>query len=133
MFVDTQYVIALTNRRDQHHDRASVLSDEHDSAALIPTDAVLLEIGNALARGFRNAAVEVIRRFLDAGNVQIVRLTADLFDRAFALFRAHQNKEWGLIDCVSFVAMCDAGVTEALTFDQHFVQAGCRALMRTDS
>jgi len=31
---------------------------------------------------------------------------------------------------VSFIAMREAGVTQALTFDQPFVQAGFQALMR---
>lgn len=133
VFVDSHYVIALTNRRDQDHDRATDLAQEYDSESLITTDAVLLEIGNALARGSRDAAVEVIQRFLDADNVRILHLTPDLFRRAFDLFRSHRDKEWGLIDCVSFVVTRNEGITDALTSDQHFVQAGFQALMRFDS
>src|SRR3954469_25350799 len=101
VFLDTQYVIALTNRKDQHHPRALALAGEYESAPLLSTDAVLLEIGNALARGFKDAAGEVIERFLAAENVRIVRLTPELFDRAFDLYRSHRDKEWGLIDCIS--------------------------------
>ena len=42
-------------------------------------------------------------------------------------------KAWGLVDCISFIVMREAGVNQALTFDQHFVQAGFQALMRETS
>jgi predicted nucleic acid-binding protein len=34
------------------------------------------------------------------------------------------DKDWSLTDCISFVAMQEAGVQKALTSDQHFAQAG---------
>ncbi len=40
------------------------------------------------------------------------------------------DKEWGLVDCVSFVTMNQLGITEALTTDRHFEQAGFVALLR---
>jgi predicted nucleic acid-binding protein len=91
---------------------------------------VLLEIGNALARNFKRQAIEVIDDLLGSSEVEIVRLNPQLFDRAYALYKQYQDKEWGLLDCVSFVVMRDAGVNNALTFDQHFAQAGFQALMR---
>ena len=42
-------------------------------------------------------------------------------------------KEWGLTDCVSFLVMQDRGLTDALTTDEHFQQAGFRALLREGS
>jgi len=41
------------------------------------------------------------------------------------------DKTWGLVDCVSFVVMRDAGILDSLTTDKHFEQAGFRALLRT--
>jgi len=35
-----------------------------------------------------------------------------------------------MTDCVSFIVMESRGMTEALTHDIHFEQAGLRALMR---
>jgi hypothetical protein len=34
------------------------------------------------------------------------------------------------MDCVSFIVMQYSGITEALTADEHFQQAGFRALLR---
>jgi predicted nucleic acid-binding protein len=129
-FIDTLFVVALINQRDQYHKRAAELSASYEGRRFLTTDVVLLEIGNALARQYREQAVQVIEDFLSSEDVELVRLTPEFFDQAFALYRTHEDKEWGLIDCVSFVVMRQAEIQDALTFDQHFVQAGFRALMR---
>ncbi len=129
-FIDTLFVVALINRRDRYHEQATEMADLYEGQPLLTTEGVLLEIGNALARGHKGEAVEVIQGFLLSEDVEVVRLTPALFDRAFALYQSHQDKEWGLIDCISFIVMGDAGAAEALTFDKHFVQAGFRALLR---
>ncbi len=50
---------------------------------------------------------------------------AELFlDASYAI-----AKEWGLTDCISFVVMQKRSITEALTADDHFRQAGFRALL----
>ena len=130
IFVDTLFVIALVNQRDDHHRKASELADLCEGQSLITTDTVLMEIANALARNFKSQAIEIIEDFLASVEVTVVRLDQKLFDRVFALYKQYQDKEWGLTDCVSFLVMREAGITDALTFDQHFVQAGFRALMR---
>ncbi len=119
LFVDTLFIVALVNRRDQYHRQALDLADQYDEWPLLTTDAVLLEIGNALARNHKQEAVAIIER-----------MTPDLFARAFAVYKQHQDKSWGLVDCLSFVAMREAKVNRALTFDRHFVQAGFECLMR---
>ena len=130
IFVDTLFVVAQINQRDQYHEMASALADQFEGYPLLVTDAVLLEIGNALARGFKKEAVEVIENFLTAEEVKVVRLTPQLFEQAFAEYKKFQDKEWGLIDCVSFVVMRQEGVSQVLTFDHHFEQAGFQILMR---
>ncbi len=130
LFIDTLFIVALVNRRDQYHRQALDLADQYDEWPLLTTDAVLLEVGNALARNHKQEAIAIIERLLVAAEMQIVRMTPDLFARAFAIYKQHQDKSWGLVDCVSFVAMREARVNRALTFDRHFVQAGFDCLMR---
>jgi hypothetical protein len=45
------------------------------------------------------------------------------------LFDQHQDKDWSLCDCMSFVLMRERGLDSALTVDHHFVQAGFIALL----
>jgi len=49
------------------------------------------------------------------------------------MYRERPHKDWGLTDCVSFVVMREQGLVDALTTDEHFQQAGFRALMREGS
>jgi predicted nucleic acid-binding protein len=130
IFVDTSFVVALVNEKDQNHATASELSATFDGQPLVTTDAVLLEIGNALARNFRGQAAEIIADFLTSDEVEVVSLDATLFQKAFELYRAHKDKAWGVTDCVSFVVMGERGVADALTSDKDFRQAGFNALMR---
>jgi predicted nucleic acid-binding protein len=129
-FIDTVFVVALLNQNDQQHQRAEKLASQFEGQRFLITDGVLLEIGNGLARGYKQQAAEVIQHFLSSDDVEVVRLTPALFDEALTLYRTYRDKEWGLVDCLSFVVMRGARIEEALTFDEHFVQAGFRALMR---
>jgi predicted nucleic acid-binding protein len=119
----------LINPRDQYHDKAVELASKYEDQPLLVTDAVLLEIGNGLARNYKQEAIEIIEYFFTSEEVEIVHLTPGIFDRAFELYKRYEDKKWGLIDCITFVVMKDVGVSEALTFDRHFQQAGFKALM----
>ncbi len=129
IFVDTLFVIPQINQRDQYHEKASQLADQFDGYPLLVTDAALLEIGNALAHNFKREAIAIIEHFITSEEVKIVNLTPELFNQAFAEYKKYQDKEWGLIDCVSFIVMRKEGVRLALTFDHHFEQAGFQVLM----
>ena len=129
-FIDTLFVVPLANQRDQYNRQATDLAAAYEGQQFLTTDAVLLEIGNALARRYRRQAVVILEDLLSSDDVEVVPLTPALFGKALAVYKAHEDKEWGLIDCISFVAMRQSRIEDALTFDIHFVQAGFRALMR---
>ena len=131
-FLDAAYAIALSAVSDQYHKKAEILAKqiETDAIQMITTRAVILEIGNALAKlRYRAAAIELLDSLEEDPNVKIIALSEELYNRAMELYRQRPDKEWGLTDCVSFVVMQDYGITEALTTDEHFKQAGFRALL----
>lgn len=128
IFVDTSFIGALINERDQYHERAIELADQYDGQPLVVTDVVLLKVSNALARRYKQEAIQAIEDLLSSEDVEIVRLTAELFNKAFELYKTRQDKEWGLVDCISFVVMQNRNIRAALAFDQHFIQAGFQAL-----
>ncbi len=131
-FVDTAFVIAWVNENDALHAKAIQLLNDYKDAPWLTTDCILLEIGNSLARNFRDEAVETINNFLQSEEIEVITLNQNLFNRAFALYQTYRDKTWGLIDCVSFIVMRENNLTDALTNDKHFQQAGFNALMRDD-
>jgi len=136
VFLDTAFALALANPKDLLHERAIDLADQLEAARtqLVTTRAVLLEIGNSLAKvRYRVAGVQLLTSLETDPNVEIVPLTDDLYERALQLYEQRPDKEWGLTDCVSFVVVQDRGLTVALTPDKHFQQAGYRALLREDT
>ncbi len=128
LFVDSAYVIALVNERDQYHSEAKRLARRHRDRRLVIGEGVLLEIGNSLAGHFRTQAAQVIEQFLDSPQVEVVYTTPQLLNSAISLYKRMSDKQWGLVDCISFVIMSERGISEALTPDHHFDQAGFRAL-----
>jgi predicted nucleic acid-binding protein len=133
VFLDAAYAIALSVSNDQHHEQAMALRADLKLAPkrLVTTRAVLLEIGNALAkRRYRVAAIQLLESLERDPNVEIIPMSEDLYVRAIQLYRDRLDKDWGITDCVSFVVMQDRGLTSALTTDEHFQQAGFRALLR---
>ena len=98
---------------------------------IVTTRAVLVDVGNALSRpSFRSTALALLHSFAWDPLVEVTPLTEELFERGRTLFRRHSDNEWGLTDCISFVVMKERGLTDALTADAHFLQAGFRPLLR---
>lgn len=88
-FVDTMFVLSLINIRDDYHYQATVLADQYEGIPLVTTDAVLLEIGNALARAYKREAITLIEEFLSSDDVEILHLTPDLFERGWELYKQY--------------------------------------------
>ena len=132
-FLDTAFAIALSSSGDDLHRVALALADELETSPtrIVTTRAVLMEIGNALSKQrYRPAAVELLLSLENDPKIEIVPVSGVLYAQAFKLFSERTDKEWGLVDCVSFVVMRERGITDALTSDDHFRQAGFNALMR---
>ncbi len=51
------------------------------------------------------------------------------FDLAKAFFRKHADHGYSFTDCASFVVMRELRVSEVLTSDHHFAEAGFRPLL----
>jgi uncharacterized protein len=132
VFADTLFWLALVVKQDQYHQRAQQWSLRIDGR-IVTTVPVLLETANALARpAWRAAGVALIDHLLQRSDLEVVSLSVDLWQRGWNLYRDRPDKGWSLTDCVSFLVMQESGLTNALTADEHFRQAGFRALLLED-
>ena len=126
LFADTFYFQARLNRHDQHH--AKVLAwSQSQSVPLVTTELVLVELANSLAASrFRPLVYDYFR--LLRQKVTVVPPSRARLEKALLLYHQHDDKTWSLTDCLSFVVMRERRITEALTGDHHFVQAGFAAV-----
>jgi predicted nucleic acid-binding protein len=129
IFIDTGYILALINTADEYHKQAITIASEM-KGPFVTTEAVLTEIGNALAKlHWRTIAVSTLEDLRSDPDIEVVSISPELFDHAVKLYSSRMDKEWGITDCISFIVMEDRGVPAALTTDDHFRQAGFRTLL----
>lgn len=133
VFADTFYYLALANPRDATHRVAREFAQAF-RGTIVTTSVVLMELGDALCqRSNRSKAVEWLKLVRTDPDTEVVQLAEDLFSRGIDLVRARTDKDWSLTDCVSFVVMTELDLTDALTGDHHFEQAGFHALLKSDA
>jgi predicted nucleic acid-binding protein len=116
----------VLNLRDQAHARA-VAHAARFQGEMVTTTWVLTELGDAMcAPANRLEFVATLRDLQANSQFRIVPPDAALFEEGVNLFEARPDKEWSLTDCISFVVVTQERITEALTGDHHFEQAGVR-------
>jgi len=62
--------------------------------------------------------------------VDIIHIDESLDSKAWDLLVNRTDKNWSLVDCSSFVIMQENNISEALTTDHHFEQAGFVRLLK---
>lgn len=136
-FADTGYWLVLLDVEDDLHAKASQLADRIEteaSARIYTTDLVLAELLNSRPIYanplIRTVAAELVIEIRASQAVTVVNLTGEAFGAALLKYKTFSDKNWSVTDCLSFVVMEQQGLTEALAYDHHFVQAGYQALLR---
>lgn len=129
VFADTSFYAAIVSRRDQLHARAKEAASKI-SGPIVTTEFVLVETANFCTDGLRRTVyLQLVANLRKAPEVEIIPATSADFQRGLELFGARPDKDWSLTDCISFVVMRERELTEALTADRNFTQAGFVALL----
>lgn len=133
-FADTNYWIARINKNDTLHPKAREIDSKIRGSTIVTSEMVLTEVMNGLAKKgeyLRNLVCQFIQALRkNKQTVVIVEQTSLMFSEAFQEYLKHSDKKWGLTDCSSFLIMKQNSITEALTHDRDFEQAGFTALMK---
>ncbi|MCX7011572.1 MAG: PIN domain-containing protein [Candidatus Sumerlaeota bacterium] len=129
VFADAFFYLALVNPRDRAYGKAREWAAKTDLAC-VTTEFVLLEVADALsAPTARRQSAAFLRTLRQDPCTRIISLSSGLLQEGLRLYEERTDKSWTLTDCTSFVAMRQEGLTEALTADQHFAQAGYLPLL----
>ncbi len=130
VFLDASFFLAAMKDDDACHAAAARWARHYDGCPQITTTLAMTEAAN------KHPTLERWRRFETAyatlradPGLTVVSVDVALLDRAMAFRQKHPTRTWGLADCVSFVVMRDHGVTDALSADKHFNEAGFDALL----
>jgi len=130
VFADTFYFLALLSPTDAANRKAREVT-VGQPATLVTTAWVLTELANSLAgRRTRAGFLKMSDSLRSNPAVVIVAPEQGLFEAGIELYAARPDKDWSLTDCISFLVMQRRGITDALTGDRHFAQAGFRTLLR---
>jgi predicted nucleic acid-binding protein len=130
IFADTSFYVAMLSPGDSLHAKALEVLRGYGGRT-ITTEQVLTETGNWFAAGgSRGAFLALMESIMADGNATVVWSDRAIFDSGLRLYASRRDKEWSLTDCISFVVMKNLGLTQALTADHHFEQAGFKALLR---
>jgi uncharacterized protein len=132
VFVDTSFFVAILNPKDRLHQHAERVARSLGGVRLVTTDGVLTEVLNYFAEwgsGLRRVAAQAVLRARANNSTVVIAQTREGFDLAHARYLERLDKGYSLTDCDSMLVMEDRGIQDALSSDQHFNQAGFRALL----
>ena len=124
MFIDTSGFLCFLDDRDFRHEAAS--SYFQNARSRLTHSYVLTElVALAASRGFsRKITLGFLSEIFNDPRIEIVWADDYLTEIAVDFLTKRMDKSWSLCDAVSFLVMDDNAITDALTTDHHFEQAG---------
>jgi predicted nucleic acid-binding protein len=135
LFVDTSGWGSLFERTQPFHNLATSLyrAALRQRRKIITTNYTVVELVALLTSPLRiplPSLVSLIDGLKTSPFVEVIHVDLALDGEAWNLLRSRHDKEWSLVDCASFVLMQRRSITEALTTDHHFEQAGFIRLLK---
>jgi predicted nucleic acid-binding protein len=135
LFADTSGWGSLVDPAQPFHSLATSIyrSARNQSQKVITTNYVLTEVMALLTRPLRIPRPSIVA-FVDGIKsspfIEVVHVDIAIDQDAWNLLRGRLDKDWSLVDCASFSVMSRRGITDALTTDRHFEQAGFVRLLK---
>ncbi len=135
LFVDTSGWASLADADQRFHSLAKshYAAFRQDNARFVTTNYVIAELIALLTspiRMERPRVIDYVQSIKMSAHVEIVHVDKELDSRSFEFLKDRRDKTWSLVDCTSFLLMRDEGITDALTTDHHFEQAGFVRLLK---
>jgi len=135
IFVDTSGWASLADVSEPFYKKAkeTYAVAMQNRQRLVTTNYVLAELTALMTsplRFPRPRIIEFINGIKESAFFDIIHIDENFDLLAWELLENRTDKNWSLVDCSSFVVMNETGITDALTTDRHFEQAGFIRLLR---
>ena len=129
IFVDTSGWGNLADTVQEFHEQTKFIYEgaKQDDSRFVTTNYVIAELVALFSSPLRIPRMKTIGYIESVKSsllVDIVHIDEVLDAKSWELLSNRADKNWSLVDCSSFVVMRESGISEALTTDHHFEQAG---------
>jgi uncharacterized protein len=122
ILVDTGAWYAVTDTADRHHEEASrFYLDQTSKNTLVTTDLILAETWTLLNSHLGRYAAVIFWETLRETRTPILTIDPVDLEAAWRIAQAFPDQTFSFVDCASFVQMERLAITEAFTFDAHFL------------
>ena len=123
VFLDSGYIIALANKKDNYHGNAARLSEliqSKEFGEIFISDYVFDETMTYLfAKQNHSKAVEIGKRLLNS-EIRLISVSESIFEQAWQLFQERKNLSF--TDCTNIKIMAENSIKNLATFDKEFQQ-----------
>ena len=134
VFIDTSGWASFFIEKEPNHVETLRLMRQwqQQNHRIVTTNYVLTELIALFTRERVqcSTALNYIETIRSADWVEIVHIDESLDAEAWQFLANRLDKKWSLVDAVSFVVMQEREMTDALTADHHFEQAGFVCLLK---
>ena len=135
IFVDTSGWANFFDTDEPFHSQTRAIYEHarNEGTRLVTTNCVIAELVSLFTSPFRISRpriieyIEVIKR---SPSIDLIHIDQRLDSQAWNLLTERPDKKWSLVDCSSFVIMQNEGISDSLTTDHHFEQAGFIKLLK---
>ena len=133
LFVDTSAYFALTDKRDANHEEAVRVIHQfiREHVELLTTNYIVAETHTLLLNHIGHTTALQVIEALYKSQTRIYRVREAEERKALDIIRLYTDKQFSLVDAISFATMERFHVTQAFAFDHHFAQYGFSLLPAT--
>src|SRR5258706_146879 len=129
VFADTSFYLGLVLPHDRVHRQARQFMRSYREA-VVTSEHVMLEIANQLSRiRFKHLFSKLYKGLKYHSFTSIQPIDHTLWIKSIDLYEQRLDKDWSLTDCSSMLLMEKFQISEVLTTDHHFTQAGMIRLL----
>jgi len=131
MLIDTSAWLIIFDTSSSQH--PSAMAEYDRTRRRVTYSYVIVElISLALSRRHSLSKIlDFVFDILHDSEIELIWIDELTTHQALALLSERRDKSWSLCDAVSFVLMKQLGITEALTTDHRFEQAGFIKLLES--